>query len=102
MLLEAQASILENVRYEWPHSKKNTRCLRHFISVLNKNFYFFLISGACFNFTSLSTANGSVLTDYSATSCLTIPNVIGVTPLLEIELASDCKNAVENNRVRYV
>ena len=58
-------------------------------------------SGDCLNFTSLSGTSGSVLTDNSTTNCLTIPNVGGVTPLLEIELMPDCKDNVINNQVRF-
>ena len=73
------------------------------ISVLNFYINFLVsVSGLCFTLTPLSNANGFVLTDNSSISCLTIPDVTAVTPLVEIQLTPDCKDAVENNQVSFV
>ena len=58
-----------------------------------------LVSGNCLTLTPLSDVDGSVLFDDRDETYLTIPNVKGVTPLVEIQLTSNCTDAVENNRV---
>ena len=59
-----------------------------------------LASGNCLNVTSLSDVEGSVLSDNLDTTCFAIPTVAGVTPLVEIQLTSNCRDTVENDQVR--
>ena len=56
----------------------------------------------CLTFTSLNDFGGSVLHDGQDATCFTFPRFKGVTPLLEIELTSDCRDRVENNQVCFI
>ena len=59
-----------------------------------------LASGNCLTVTSLRDVDGLVLNDNLDTTCFAIPTVAGGTPLVEIQLTSNCRDTVENNQVR--
>ena len=51
--------------------------------------------------TSSNDFGGSLLHDDQEATCVSIPDVRGVTLLLEMQLTSECRDNVENNQVRF-